>query len=244
LFHMMRRNFYFYKKRYGMGKYLGCLLLFLLCNGAALAQNVRIQILRPEQFSRKTAILLTREKGFASIVHSLKLTHELIELQMSVNLVPDLYQLTVSGVKGSLYLFLENGANIRLDTADISNSVVMNSKSNLEWQVFRARIQQPSDDKLSAFSEAEARARKRNDRDSLAYWTDRRATEQKEVLIKIREYIRSNPKSFVSLYLLRNNWLAFKNEGLFEKLDVSLAGHRSYQLLKDKKRAVVRSESR
>jgi hypothetical protein len=227
-----------------MGKYLSFLLLLFLCESAAFSQNVRIQILRPEQFRRKSAILLTREKGFASIVHSLKLTHELIELQMSTNLVPDLYQLSVSGVKGSLYFFLENGTHIKLDTADITNSVVINSKSNLEWQLFRDKIQQPSDNKLNAFTEAENLARKRNKRDSVTYWTERRATEQKEILVKIGEYIRANPKSFVSLYLLRNNWLAYKNEGLFEILDGSLAGHRSYQLLKEKRRAVVRSESR
>jgi hypothetical protein len=227
-----------------MSKYLGCLLLFLMCGGGAFSQNVRIQILRPEKFSRKSAILLTREKGFASIVHSLKLTYEPIELQMASDLLPDLYQLTVSNTKGSLFLFLENGTHIKLDTTDISKSVVTNSKSNPDWQVFREVLQQPSDNRLQVFSEGEIRARKKNDKDSLAYWTGRKTIEQKDLLVKTGDFIRNHPKSFVSLYLLRNNWYAFKHDDLFERLDVALSSHRSYKQLKEKKREIVRSGSR
>ena len=217
------------------GKFL-FLLSFWLSGNAAFSQNVEFQITAPTPLKGRKAILLTRERVFASTVHSIKLNEYPVGLQMSPDLLPDLYELNVSKMKGSLSFFLEQGTIIRLDTNDVSKSVVINSKSNPDWQVFQSTIQRPSDKKLAQYSAEEARARKQSKTDSLNYWTEQKTIEYNAFIEKTGKFILTHPKSYVSLYLLKSNWYAFKDKRLFEKLDVSLAGHRNYQFLKMKKK--------
>ena len=211
--------------------------LFLLFIAVpSFSQHVTIEITAPVELKGRRAILLTREKGFGAMVHSLKLTTSEVELQMSTDLVPDLYELNVSKMKGSLLFFLEPGTQIHLDTNDVSRSLVTHSKSNPEWKLFLETIQVPSAKRSVSFTLGEARARKAGNTDSLNYWTGQKVLEHNELLKKTETFIRSHPGSFVSLYLLKNNWYAFENKQLLETLDKSLAHHRTYAILREKLR--------
>lgn len=224
-----------------MNKYLFPLLLFLFFAVPALSQNVKIQIVAPKEFKGRKAILLTREKGFAAIVHSIKLNSDIFNLEIANDLVPDLYQLHVSQVKGSLFFFLEPGAKIQIDTTDVSKSVVTNSKSNPEWKLFQDNLQKPHDQRIIDYSQGEKRARKDRNADSLNFWVDKQATEKEDLIRKTSQYIVDHPDSYVSLYLLKINWYAFKNDRLFERLDKTLAGHRTYKFLEEKNRKTEKS---
>ncbi|WP_439555418.1 hypothetical protein [Dyadobacter sp.] len=217
---------------------LKSLLPFLFVVAAQLAsfsQNVKISIISPRVLNDRHAILLTREKGFAAVVHSIQLGFDTTHLKMDKNLLPDLYQLQVSQLKGSLTFFFESGTVIRLDTGNVSRSVVTNSRSNLEWQLFNDSIQKPSDIKTNKWVVEEARARKKNQQDSTRYWLEKQRIEREDLLAETAAFIRRNPHSYVSLYLLKINWYVLKNLGLFELLDKSLATHRNYALLKAKR---------
>jgi len=205
------------------------------------AQKVKVQIESPQELKGRKAILSTCERGFAATVHSVKLGYLPLELEIDPGLVPDLYQLYVSQVNGSLFFFLEPGTKIKLDTTDLSKSIVTNSKSNPEWKLFYENIQQPSDDRIKNFSKGERRARKASQADSLNFYVDKQTVERQDLLKKTGEFILDHPASFVSLYLLKANWYAFKNQGVFEKLDASLAGHKNYSFLKGKSRSIVRN---
>jgi hypothetical protein len=207
------------------------LLMLLSCN--AWAQEVELHLTFPASWKGRNALLLTREKGFAAIVHSFKLNHETVLLSMDPTLVPDLYQLHVSKVSGSLFFFLDSGTRVHIDSTDLSKSLVTNSRSNPEWLVFNDEIQKPSERRVKTFSVAEAQARKKGQTDSLNYWVNEKALEHDSLLAKTRDFILNHPRSFVSLYLLKNNWYAFKNQHVLEKLDPSLSVHRSYRLLKN-----------
>jgi hypothetical protein len=199
------------------------------------AQIITIDISAPTSLRGRKAILLTREKGFAATVHSVKLTSGGVNLQLAGDLVPDLYQLNVSQMKGALFFFLEPGTHIYLDTLDVSRSIVTQSKSNPDWQLFQETVQKPYDQLFKTYTSAENKARKTGRTDSLNYWIEQKTVEYNVLLQKTKTFILTHPASFVSLYLLKNNWYAFKNEGLLEKLDVALAGHRSYRFLKGKR---------
>ncbi|WP_082212798.1 DUF4369 domain-containing protein [Dyadobacter psychrophilus] len=209
--------------------------LFFLFTPAS-GQLIKIKIVNPDGLKGRKAILLTREKGFAATVHSLKLGSDSINLLMENDLVPNLYQMQVSQLKGSLFFFLENGIRIQLDTTDLSKSIVSNSKSNEEWRLFWNNIQKPSDDRLQVYSAGEARARKKVQADSIDYWRGLQAVERLDLQTKTSTFILEHLGSFVSLYLLKINWYAFKSLGIFEKLDPSLARHRTYKFLKEKSR--------
>lgn len=219
-----------------MNIYFFPLLLFIFFATPAFSQNVKIQIVAPKEFKGRKAILLTREKGFAAIVHSIKLNSDNFNLEIANDLVPDLYQLHVSQTKGSLLFFLESGAKIQLDTTDVSKSIVSNSKSNPEWKLFQERLQKPYDQRISDYSLGEKRARKERNSDSLNYWVDKQALEKEDLVRKTGQFIADHLDSYVSLYLLKINWYAFKNDKLFEKLDTSLSRHRTYRFLQDKNR--------
>ncbi|MBE9466300.1 hypothetical protein ACFP1I_24980 [Dyadobacter subterraneus] len=219
-----------------MNKYLIPLLFLLFSPVSTFSQNVKIQIVAPKEFMGRKAILLTREKGFAAIVHSIKLNSDIFNLQIANDLVPDLYQLHISQVKGSLLFFLESGTKIQLDTTDVSKSIVTNSKSNPEWKLFEDSLQKPYDQRINDYSQGEKRARKERNADSLNYWVDKQAIEKEDLVRKTGEYIAGHLDSYVSLYLMKINWYAFKNDKLFEKLDKSLAVHRTYKFLEEKNR--------
>ena len=224
-----------------MKKYLVPLICFLLFSASAFSQNIKIQIVAPREFKGRKAILLTREKGFAAIVHSIKLNSDIFNLEIAGDLVPDLYQLHVSQVKGSLLFFLESGAKIQLDTTDVSKSIVTNSKSNPEWILFQDHIQKPYDLKINDYSQGEKRARKERNADSLNFWVDKQVAEKEDLVKKTGEYIARHLDSYVSLYLLKINWYAFKNDKLFERLDRTLASHRTYKFLEEKNRKTEKS---
>lgn len=217
-----------------MPKSLLRVILLLLFSCSAFGQIIRIKIANPDGLKGRKAILLTREKGFAATVHSLKLGYDSINLQMERDLVPNLYQMQVSQLKGSLFFFLESGISIHLDTTDLSKSHVSNSKSNAEWQQFWQNIQKPSEDRLLIYTAGEGRARKKSQADSIDYWRGLQALERVDLQTKTSTFILDHRDSFVSLYLLKINWYAFKNLGLFEKLDPILARHRTYKFLKEK----------
>lgn len=217
-----------------MTKYLLSLLIFLAFQTSVFSQKVQIQIVSPPSFKGRKAVLLTREKGFAAIVHSIKLYSEIFNLDIDNDLVPDLYQLHVSQVKGSLFFFLEPGIKIDLDTTDIGLSVVSKSKSTQEWQLFQNAIQKPYEEKIKEYSTGEVRARRLKSADSLNYFVEKQAIEKEELTRKTGEFIAENSRSYVSLYLLKINWYALKNDKLLEKLDVSLSRHRTYKYLQEK----------
>ncbi|KAA0994106.1 hypothetical protein FXO21_18345 [Dyadobacter sp. UC 10] len=204
-----------------------------------MAQNVKISIDSPPALNDRKAILLTREKGFAAIVHSIQLGFDTTHLKMDPNLLPDLYQLQVSKLKGSLTFFFESGTRIRLDTANVARSAVTHSRSNTEWQQFTDSIQKPSDIRANAYLVQEARMRRKNLPDSVNYWIACQNQEREALLAKTASFIRTNPQSYVSLYLLKINWYAFKNMGLLEQLDSSLSKHRNYLLLKANKHEIT-----
>jgi hypothetical protein len=216
-----------------MNKYF-LFLFFLFSTAPVFAQNIRIQIINPKELKGRKAILLTREKGFAAIVHSIKLNSDIFSLDIANDLVPDLYQLHVSQIKGSLFFFMESGTKIQLDTTDVSRSIVTNSKSNPDWILFQDSLQRPYDARIYQYSLGEKRARTQKNADSLNYWVDRQALEKEDLVMKTGEFIADHLHSYVSLYLLKINWYAFKNHKLFEKLDVSMANHRTYKFLQDK----------
>ncbi len=212
------------------------LFIFLLGNIAPVfAQSIQMKIEGPGNLKGRKAILLTREKGFAATVHSVKLTNGNISLTLPEDLVPDLYQLNVSQMKGALFFFLEPGTHIYLDTLDVSRSVVTQSQSNPDWQLFQKTIQLPYDQSFAAYTRSENKARKEGSTDSLNYWIAQKTIAYQILLDQTRTFILTHPASYVSLYLLKNNWYAFKNEGILEKLDATLAGHRSYRFLRGKK---------
>lgn len=219
-----------------MNKFLLSFCIFLALTGNLRAQEIEIKMVSKGNLKGKRAILLTREKGFASIVHSVKIMSDIVTLQLSRDLVPDLYQLNIAQMKGSLYFFLEPNIQINVDTTDVSKSIVTHAKSNPDWQQFYESVQRPSDLLVNSFTAGETRARKSNSTDSLKYWMERKVFENRDFLNKTGAFIAEHPHSFVSLYLLKNNWYAFKDKNLFELLDVSMAGHRSYKLLKEKNR--------
>jgi hypothetical protein len=219
-----------------MPKYLRSIILLLITIESAASQQISIKITAPIELKGRKAILLTREKGFGAIVHSLKLTTEMVDLQMSADLVPDLYELNVAKMKGSLVFFLEPGTEIMLDTTDVSRSIVTHSKSNPEWILFQETIQLPSSKKTASYTLGETRARKNGNTDSLNYWSSQKILEHSELLKKTEVFIRTHPGSFVSLYLLKNNWYAFGNKQMLENLDATLTHHRTYAILKEKSR--------
>jgi hypothetical protein len=212
------------------------LLFFLLAaHLSSFAQNVTISIVSPPALNDRRAILLTREKGFAAVVHSIQLGFDTTHLKVDKNLLPDLYQFQVSRLKGSLTFFFESGTKILLDTSNVSKSIVTNSRSNQEWQLFTDSIQKPSDFRSNGYVLEEARSRKKNKPDSVQYWLSKQLAEREELLAKTAVFIRTRPQSFVSLYLLKINWYSLRNMGLFEQLDKSLYAHRNYAFLKAKK---------
>lgn len=216
-----------------MNKYV-LFLFFLFSTVPVFAQNIKIQIVSPKELKGRKAILLTREKGFAAIVHSIKLNADFFNLDIASDLVPDLYQLHVSKIKGSLLFFLESGTKIQLDTMDVSKSIVTNSKSNPDWILFQDSLQRPYDERILEYSLGEKRARLSRNADSLNYWVDRQALEKEDLVKKTGAFISSHLHSYVSLYLLKINWYALKNDKLFEKLDIAMANHRTYKFLLDK----------
>ena len=221
-------------------KYLILLLFSLSMYLPASAQKIKVQIDSPQGLKGRKAVLSTCERGFAATVHSVKLGYLPLELEIDPGLVPDLYQLHVSQVNGSLFFFLEPGTKIHLDTTDLSRSVVTNSKSNPEWELFQNSVVKPSSRKNSAFTVGETRARKSGNLDSLKFWSEQKALEHAEFLDKTEAFIRNNPKSFVSLYLLKNNWYAFQNKRILETLDLSLSHHRTYVALSGKQGSKLR----
>jgi hypothetical protein len=216
-----------------MNKYF-FFIFFLFSTIPVFSQNIQIQIVSPKELKGRKAILLTREKGFAAIVHSIKLNSDIFSLDIANDLVPDLYQLHVSQIKGSLLFFLESGTKIQLDTTDVSRSIITNSKSNPEWILFQDSLQRPYDKRILEYSSGEKRARLSRNADSLNYWVDKQALEKEDLVKKTGEFIASHLHSYVSLYLLKINWYAFRNEKLFKKLDASMANHRTYKFLQDK----------
>ena len=210
------------------------LLLALLLPILTSAQVVTIRIVAPKVLTDRKAVLLTREREFAAIVHSISLGFDTTHLQMKRDLLPDLYQLQISRVKGALTFFFEAGTEIIIDTSDVAKSVVNHSKSDSEWRTFRDRIQKPSDKRLDTYVKEEGRARKMARADSAAYWLAKQNSERQDFTQSVKTFILANPGSYVSLYLLKANWYALKNDGLFEKLDASLASHRNYHFLKTK----------
>jgi len=224
-----------------MIKNLYIISIFLLIHFLSFSQNVRIKIDGPTALKGRKAIILTREKGFAAVVHSIKLSADSINLQMDPDLLPDLYQLQVSGMKGSLTFFFESGMKILLDTNDISRSIVSNSASNTDWQYFFNNALQPFEVKIKDFARHEANAQKSNWQDSLTYWRNLQEIEKADLNLKTLLFIQEHPRSYVSLYLLKTNWYAFRNHGVFEKLDSSLFHHRTYRYLKEKNKAVSRN---
>jgi hypothetical protein len=215
-----------------MGRYVLLLVLWSLAMPAQ-SQKVSIQITSPKELKGRKAILLTREKGFAAIVHSIKLNSDHFTLDIANDLVPDLYQLHVSQLKGSLLFFLESGAKIQLDTMDVSKSVVTLSKSNPDWQLFQDSIQRPYDQRIDHYALGEKLARKERNADSLNYWVDKQALEKEDLVKRTGAFIANHLHSYVSLYLLKINWYALKNKHLFERLDAAMAGHRTYKRLKE-----------
>ena len=69
---------------------------FFLLLTPAFGQLIKIKIVNPDGLKGRKAILLTRERGFAATVHSLKLSSDSINLLMEKDLVPNLYQMQVS----------------------------------------------------------------------------------------------------------------------------------------------------
>ncbi|SDE08895.1 hypothetical protein SAMN04487996_103313 [Dyadobacter soli] len=204
-------------------------------------QSVKIKIVAPKAWNDRKALLLTREKGFAAVVHSIRLGFDTTHLTMDADLLPDLYQFQVSQNKGALTFFFDPGTEIRLDTSNLAKSTVSHSKSNEEWREYQTLVQNPSDQRLNAYVVAEARAKKQNLADSARYWMNEQAVEREKLWDTTADFIANHPKSYVSLYLLKVNWFALKNRNLFEKLDRSLAQHRNYRFLKDRNNGIVKS---
>jgi len=217
---------------------LTCINRLIICALASLAfaskESVKIKIVAPTAWNDRKALLLTREKGFAAVVHSIRLGFDTTHLNMDSDLLPDLYQFRVSRKKGALTFFFDPGTEIRLDTVNLAKSAVTHSKSNEEWREYETRIQNPSDQRLNAFVRAEASAKKRNLADSSRYWVTAQTAEREQLWNATADFITNRPKSYVSLYLLKVNWFALKNRNLFEKLDRSLSHHRNYRFLKDR----------
>lgn len=203
-------------------------------------QNVKIKIVAPKAWNDRKALLLTREKGFAAVVHSIRLGFDTTHLNMDSDLLPDLYQFQVSQKKGALTFFFDPGTEIRLDTSNLAKSVVSHSKSNEEWQEYRMSVQDPSDVRMNAYILAEANAKKRNQGDSVRYWIGQQALEREKLWNATAGFIGNHPRSYVSLYLLKVNWFAMKGRGLFEKLDRSLAHHRNYRFLSEKNKGFAK----
>ena len=206
-------------------------------------QSVKIKIVAPKAWNDRKALLLTREKGFAAVVHSIKLGFDTTHLTMDSDLLPDLYQFQVSQKKGALTFFFDPGTEIRLDTSNLAKSAVTHSKSNDEWQQYQSLVQSPSDHRLNAYILAETRAKKHNLPDSARHWVGEQARERERLWDATAGFISENPKSYVSLYLLKVNWFALKDRDLFEKLDRSLAHHRNYRFLSEKNRGLAKSTS-
>lgn len=206
-------------------------------------QSVKIKIVAPKAWNDRKALLLTREKGFAAVVHSIKLGFDTTHLTMDSDLLPDLYQFQVSQKKGALTFFFDPGTEIRLDTSNLAKSAVTHSKSNDEWQQYQSLVQSPSDHRLNAYILAETRAKKHNLPDSARHWVGEQARERERLWDATAGFILENPKSYVSLYLLKVNWFALKDRDLFEKLDRSLAHHRNYRFLSEKNRGLAKSTS-
>lgn len=204
-------------------------------------QNVKIKIVAPKAWNDRKALLLTREKGFAAVVHSIRLGFDTTHLNMDADMLPDLYQFQVSQKKGALTFFFDPGTEIRLDTSNLAKSTVSHSRSNEEWREYQTLVQNPSDERLNAYVLAEANAKKRNMADSARHWIGEQATEREKLWDATAGYIANHPKSYVSLYLLKVNWFALKNRNLFERLDRSLAHHRNYRLLKERNNGIVKS---
>ncbi|MDR6807443.1 hypothetical protein J2Y45_004222 [Dyadobacter sp. BE34] len=126
--------------------------LLIICVLACLAltstQRVKIKIIAPKAWNDRKALLLTREKGFAAVVHSIKLGFDTTHLMMDADLLPDLYQFQVSQKKGALTFFFDPGTEIRLDTSNLSKSAVTHSKSNEEWQEYQSLVQATEREKL------------------------------------------------------------------------------------------------
>lgn len=207
----------------------------IVCMSIMSTQTVKIKIIAPKNWNDRKAILLTREKGFAAIVHSIKLGFDTTHLRMDPDMVPDLYQFQVSQKKGALTFFFDPGTEIRIDTSNLANSLVTHSKSNQEWLAYQKDVQAPSDQRLNAYIVAEGRARKRARLDSVQYWITQQSLEREKLWSETSAFIRANPRSYVSLYLLKVNWFALKDNGLFEQLDRSLAHHRNYRFLQKSK---------
>lgn len=204
-------------------------------------QSVRIKIVAPKAWNDRKALLLTREKGFAAVVHSIKLGFDTTHLNMDPDMLPDLYQFQVSQKKGALTFFFDPGTEIRLDTANLAHSLVTHSRSNVEWQEYLRDVQDPSDERQNTYVLREAHAKKRNQPDSVQYWIAQQASEREKLWDATAEFISMHPKSYVSLYLLKVDWFALKNRGLFAKLDPSLAHHRNYRFLKERQKGITRN---
>lgn len=206
-------------------------------------QSVKIKIVAPKAWNDRKALLLTREKGFAAVVHSIRLGFDTTHLNMDSDLLPDLYQFQVSQKKGALTFFFDPGTEIRLDTSNLSKSTVSHSRSNEEWREYQTMVQNPSDQRLNAYVLAEANAKRRSLADSARHWIGEQTAEREKLWDATADFIAKHPQSYVSLYLLKVNWFALKNRGLFEKLNRSLAHHRNYRLLKERNDGIAKSAS-
>jgi hypothetical protein len=204
-------------------------------------QSVKIKIVAPKAWNDRKALLLTREKGFAAVVHSIRLGFDTTHLNMDADMLPDLYQFQVSRKKGALTFFFDPGTEIRLDTSNLAKSTVSHSKSNEDWREYQTLVQNPSDQRLNTYVLAEANAKRRNLADSARHWIGQQATEREKLWDATAGFIANHPKSYVSLYLLKVDWFALKNRNLFEKLDHTLAHHRNYRLLKERNNGIAKS---
>jgi hypothetical protein len=204
-------------------------------------QSVKIKIVAPKAWNDRKALLLTREKGFAAVVHSIRLGFDTTHLNMDADMLPDLYQFQVSQKKGALTFFFDPGTEIRLDTSNLAKSTVSHSKSNEDWHEYQTLVQNPSDQRLNTYVLAEANAKRRNLADSARHWIGQQATEREKLWDATAGFIANHPKSYVSLYLLKVDWFALKNRNLFEKLDHTLAHHRNYRLLKERNNGIAKS---
>jgi hypothetical protein len=204
-------------------------------------QSVKIKIVAPKAWNDRKALLLTREKGFAAVVHSIRLGFDTTHLNMDADMLPDLYQFQVSRKKGALTFFFDPGTEIRLDTSNLAKSTVSHSKSNEDWREYQTLVQNPSDQRLNTYVLAEANAKRRNLADSARHWIGQQATEREKLWDATAGFIANHPKSYVSLYLLKVDWFALKSRNLFEKLDHTLAHHRNYRLLKERNNGITKS---
>jgi thiol-disulfide isomerase/thioredoxin len=203
-------------------------LILLLCFDSV-AQLTSIKVAcAPAHVGKFLTLGTYRDNGFYQFYDSLRIDRDTAVFHVTEAEIPDLYFLSITGGKSSFSFFPEKGSTVMLDGNDPIRSDMVGSGSQLDWKEYQETVQVPYQLDLKISTDGEKRARSASDADSLNFWLKNQQSARRKWLTNVGHFVDANPKSFVSLYLVRTNWQYFKEKGILERLSTDMSYHKSY----------------